>query len=254
MDSISVNQEKSRRTSVKFSFQSMLMLMAAIMMAFATLTSCDEDEDPSDDPDEIENGNNGSVAGKRLKTWTITYDNSVSRGEYTYNSDGSLKQVDYYDANSNRVSYDIITNNPDGTTAKSENINPDGNVVTVYTYDPNKKPKSAQSIQHSSMGETSISYTWTFQNGRLIRYVQSYTGGESIFEPKYDSQGKRTTTTETHNTLGTCEYTRTYNSDGTLQMVSVSNYSLFPATKGRTETFIWEDGKTNNNLWDLINY
>jgi len=44
------------------------MLMAAIMMAFATLTSCDEDEDPNEDPDEIENGNNGGVAGKRLKT------------------------------------------------------------------------------------------------------------------------------------------------------------------------------------------
>ena len=60
MNSISVNQEKNKRTGVKFSLQSMLMLMAAIMMALATLTSCDEDEDPSDDPDEIENGGNGT--------------------------------------------------------------------------------------------------------------------------------------------------------------------------------------------------
>ena len=55
MNSISENQEKSKRTSVKFSFQSILMLMAAIMMAFATLTSCDEDDENEDD-NEISNG------------------------------------------------------------------------------------------------------------------------------------------------------------------------------------------------------
>ena len=44
-----VGQEKSRRTGVKFSFQSMLMLMAAIMMALVTLTSCVEDDKNDDD-------------------------------------------------------------------------------------------------------------------------------------------------------------------------------------------------------------
>ena len=60
MNSISETQEKSKRTSVNFSFKSMFMLMAAIMMAFATLTSCDEDNKNDNDPDEIENGGGNS--------------------------------------------------------------------------------------------------------------------------------------------------------------------------------------------------
>ena len=64
MNSILENKEKSKRTSVKFSFQSILMLMAAIMMAFATLTSCDEDDKNDDD-----NGGSGSNNTFKLKIW-----------------------------------------------------------------------------------------------------------------------------------------------------------------------------------------
>jgi len=51
MNTILVNKEKSKRTSVKFSFQSMLMLMATIMMALVTLTSCFDDDENGTDSD-----------------------------------------------------------------------------------------------------------------------------------------------------------------------------------------------------------
>ena len=254
MNSISVNQEKSKRTSVKFSFQSMLMLMAAIMMALVTLTSCDKDEDPSDDPDEIENGNNGGVAGKRIQSSLMTEaSGDIQRLEFTYNSDGTLNREDVYDGSSKRISYTIYTNNPDGTYAKMENFATDGDQVLVYTYGANKKPLKAEGTVKNSAGTFPVTYDYTFQNGRLTRFVLKTGVGDSsvevTYDHKYDSNGRRTSTTETHSILGTRQSTRAYNSDGTLQKITADGYSGYPTT-AYTVTFTWEDGKTAVNFDD----
>jgi len=255
MNKISVNQEKSKRTGVKFSFQSMLMLMAAIMMALVTLTACPVD-DENDDPDEIENGengNNGGVAGKRIKSTIITEEGGETRtGDFTYNSDGTLNRIDWND------SYSIFTNNPDGTYAKWEDINTYGEMVMVYSYDANKKPLKAEGTIKNSAGTSPVTYDFTFQNGRKTFEIQKFgtpgtDGYMSVtFEYNYNSSG-RTTTTETHSLVGKRQFTRTYNSDGTLQKVTTGGYTGVPTT-GFTQTFTWENGKTTVNHDDHACY
>ena len=94
MNSISVNQEKSKRTGVKFSFKSMIMLMAAIMIAFATLTSCDEDDKNDDDPDEIENGSNSPIVGMwRSKRYYSASSGTV--GVVFFNADATYQVIRY---------------------------------------------------------------------------------------------------------------------------------------------------------------
>ena len=256
MNSISVNQEKSKRTGVKFSFQSILMLMAAIMMAFATLTSCDEDEDPSEDPDEIENGNNGGVAGKRIITTLTESASETFRGDYTYNSNGTLKRIDYYDPSTSKlVRYSITTSNSDGTVAKEELFDTWGDWVFNYSYGSNKKPLKVEGYAITDGIKTPVTIDFTFQNGRLTSSIQKtgtpgdYSYRVNTYEPVYDSNGRRTSTTETDSALGQRKFTRTYNSDGTLQKVTTDGYQGFPNT-GYTVTYTWENGKTTVNTDD----
>ena len=92
---------------------------------------------------------------------------------------------------------------------------------------------------------------FTFKNGRKISEERKYSFGLSFtvskYEHEYDNKGKRTITIETHSELGKRQYTRTYNSDGTLQKVT------YPIGFGGTDNtivtneFIWEDGK---KTWD----
>jgi len=235
----------------------MLMLMAAIMMALVTLTACPVDDENEDDPDEIENGSNGGVAGKRLKSTVITEAGGETQtGNYTYNSDGTLKRIDW-----NSGAYDIYTSNPDGTYQKWENFNTHGDMVLVYSsYNENKKPLKAEGTIINSAGTFPITYDFSYQNGRLISHVQTMIDPNDpsfsiviTFEPKYDSNGRRTTTTETHNIMGKRQYTRAYNSDGTLQKVNADGYAGYPTT-GFTQTFTWEDGKSTVNFEDHTCY
>jgi len=237
----------------------MLMLMAAIMMALVTLTACPVDDENEDDPDEIENGengNNGGVAGKRIKSTIITEAGGETRtGNYTYNSDGTLKRIDWSSG-----AYEIITSNSDGTIAKWEDFNTHGNAVLVYSYNNNKKPLKAEGTIINSAGTSPITYDFSYQNGRLISHVQTMTDPSDpsylivvSFELKYDSNGRRTTTTETHNIVGKRQYTRAYNSDGTLQKVTADGYAGYPTT-GFSQTFTWENGKTTVNLDDYSAY
>ena len=247
----------TKRTSVQP--QRLLMMMATILMAFATLTACDDIfGDKTDENGKEEEGGNGGggVSGKRLKTTLITEaSGEIHRGEHTYNNDGSLKRVDWYDASSKLISYDIYTNNTDGTHNKWENFNTHGNQVLVFTYDSNKKPLKAE----GTIGEGPLIYEYTFQNGRLIRHVMKIGNigapgyVEDKFEPEYDSNGRRTTTTETHSIVGTRKYTRTYNSDGTLQKVIADDYAGY-ANTGFTQTFTWENGKTTVKFDDFSSY
>ena len=263
MNKISVNQEKSKRTGVKFSFQSMLMLMAAIMMALVTLTACPVDDENEDDPDEIENGENGGVAGKRIITQLITWaTGEIAREEYSYNSDGSLKQIDQYDAASRLVQYSIFTNNPDGTHAKYELYTAVGNTSNLslnqtcyYSYDANKKPQKGEVTFHlPEMQNMSMTFVFSFENGRKVREVISMNDVlVQQFDFSYDNRGKRTKTTETHFTQGTRNFTRTYNSDGTLQKVTAEAYSNYQGSE-HTQTFTWENGKTTVNYDDYDVY
>ena len=229
------------------------------MMALVTFTSCDEDEDPNEDPDEIENGNNGGVAGKRIKTVLQTtgpMDGTV-RSEFTYNSDGTLKRGDYYDSSSKLLQYEICTANSDGTHAKGETHNSDGSLFMVlnYTYDANKKPLKAEGTLYSN-GEQPIKYDYTFENGRRTLYVVTLPDSKVVnkYEHIYASNGTRTKTIETsyYNDIlmSTREFTRTYNSDGTLQKVTYQNGDNAIITL----TYTWENGKTNVNYDDFNSF
>ena len=240
-------EKENVRMNIKFSMKRLLMSMIAIMMAMATFTAC-EVLNPKDDD---ENDDNGGVAGKRLKSTIITEDGGeIQSGQYTYNSDGTLKRIDW-----NNGDYQIITSNSDGTWAKVENFNTNGDMVLVYSNDANKKPLKAEGTIKSSNGTSPITYDYTFQNGRLILHVQNIgTPGVAGYnkitsEQKYDSNGRRTTTTETHSLVGERQFTRTYNSDGTLQKVTTDGYTGLPTT-GFSQTFTWENGKTKYNFDD----
>ena len=245
-------EKENVRMNVKFSMKRLLMSMTAIMMAMVTFTAC-EILNPKDDD---ENDDNGGVAGKRLKSTIITEDGGeIQSGQYTYNSDGTLKRIDW-----NSGAYDIYTSNPDGTYQKWENFNTNGDMVLVYSYDNNKKPLKAEGTIKNSAGTFPITYDFTYQNGRLISHVHKMSDPsdpsyriEITFEPKYDSNGRRTTTTETHSLVGVRQFTRTYNSDGTLQKVTTNGYTGYPTT-GFTQTFTWENGKSTVNFEDHACY
>jgi hypothetical protein len=249
MDLMNVNLK-----SISVKLQRLLMIMAAIVMALVTFSACDDENAKEDENGENGNGS-GSVAGQRVKTILITEaSGAIQRGENTYNNDGALTRVDWYDASSTRIAYDIYTNNPDGTHNKWESFGADGNQVIVFTYDANKKPLKAEGTIHNSLGVHPLAYDYTYQGGRLIRVVLRM-GNPGVgyieikYESNYDNNGRRTTTTETHSMIGTRQYTRAYNSDGTLQKVTAEAYSGYPTT-AFTQTFTWENGKTTVNFDD----
>ena len=194
---------KTKRMSVQM--QRLLMMMATIMMAFATLTACDILEDNNDENGKEEEGGNGGggVSGKRLKTILHTSGpiDGIYKTEYSYDNDGSLKRIDYYDEHSKLTGYTINTSNPDGTWAKYEMYLPNGTLDTDmhYTYDSNKKPIKGQGTLYHAGGNTQT-IDYTFQNGRQIRQVLKVGTIVDTFEHSYDSNGRRTTTTETHRT------------------------------------------------------
>ena len=230
--------------------QRLLMLMTAIMMALVTFTACDEDENDGDDDGE------GGVAGKRVKSWVITCSKPVQgivRTDYTYNSDGTLNRTDGYDTSSKLYLYCIFTSNTDGTCAKYvqhyETL-----PVTVeftYTYNPNKTlQKYKYDTFNEGVLEQTVNVECTYENGKRILEVFSINGATpSQYSFNYDSNGRRTTSTYTVYGSGevyTMTYTRTYNSDGTLQKVTYP-YSFTDNTTV-TQTFTWENGKTTHDF------
>ena len=242
-----------KRMSVQL--QRLLMMMATIMMAFATLTACDILEDNNDEGDKEEEGGNGGggVSGKRLKSYIVSSPENTIRSEYSYNSDGTLKRTDnYYHESSKLIQYVIYTNNSDGTVAKQEQYIEGYSLITVwnFTNDSNKKPLKRQgtsSMDGVTMGSSIVDYT--FQNGRKTReVVKDYSGtvmqSETQYEFNYGSNGRRTTTVQTINGKST-QYTRTYNSDGTLQKV------ISPST---TITFTWENAKPPHDFDDYAQF
>jgi hypothetical protein len=251
-----MNKMSLNLRSMSVTLKRLIMTMAAIMMALVTFTACD-DENGKDDPDE--NGNGGGVAGKRLKS-SISINASsgeTQRGEFTYNNDGSLKRSDWYDTSSKHYLYINYTNNSDGTISKQESFYTDIDMTQIldFTYDANKKLKKAEGNIRIVSEIIPLVMEYTFQNGRLIRQIiksgnpggNGY--GEIKYEQNYDASGRRTTTTETHNLMGTRIYTRTYNSDGTLQKVSTDGYAGSTNT-GFTITYTWENEKTTSNFDD----
>lgn len=231
--------------NVKFTLKRFLVLMAAIMAAM-TFTACPGEDS---DPDGGENGS-GGVSGKRIKTVVETsVTGEIQRMEHTYNSNGDLTRIDRYDASSKRVAYWNITNNSDGTWAKTESFAEYGDEVFVYSYDANKKPIKAE----GTVNGVPSTYEFTYQNGRRVRAVLRIGSSVATFENNYDNNGRRTTTTETLSAAGTQQYTRTYNSDGTLQKITATGYSLIP-NSGSTETYTWENGKRSFNDDDYIFY
>ena len=199
------------------------------------------------------NGSSG-VEGKRIKSTIITEEGGETRtGNYTYNSDGTLKRIDW-----SNDTYVIFTNNSDGTWAKWEDKDTYGEMVMVYSYDANKKPLKAEGYIKNNAGTSPVTYDFTFENGRKTLEIQKFGNpGEDgymsvTFEFNYNSSG-RTTTNETHSLVGKRQFTRTYNSDGTLQKVTTGGYTGYPTT-GFTQTFTWENGKTTVNYDDDLCY
>ena len=262
-----INLFERKSMSVK-TFKRLLMMMAAIMMAFATFTSCNEDEDPSDDPDEIENGdngNNGGVSGKRLITMVQTTGpiDGPARSEMSYNSDGTVKRVDQYDVSSKLILYTTYTCNSDGTKHKEElydvsnSSNPQLFYEYTYSYDANKKPLKAEGTYFLNGINMTVTIDYTFQNGRKTHEVLTSLSSVSQeivtieYDITYDNNGRRSTTTETHSSLGTRKYTRTYNSDGTLQKVTYPYGYNGSDNRTVTNEFKWENGKKTWNEDDF---
>ena len=252
---------KSRIHNISVSLQRLLLLMAAIMMALVTFTACLEDDEKNGGGDDGGDGNGSGVSGKRVKTTVQTATHPIGgpvRSEYTYNSDGTVKQIDNYDESSKIVMRDIITNNSDGTWAKVEQTNlAYAGMVTVlnHTYDNNKKLLKIQgSIYLNEVEVGTTTFDFTFQNGRKISQKQTvYSGGmlsqQLQSEFTYDSNGRRTKTIITPIVGQTVEYTRTYNSDGTLQKVN-----FIGGDDGNTPitmTITWENGKSTVNMDDI---
>jgi len=247
MDFIISNQ---KRLSVKL--QRLLMIMVAIIVASMTITACLEDEN-GEDPDD--NGNSGGgVAGKRLKGYeqTSSKPEHYLKMEYSYNSDGTLNRVNQYDKASTLVQYFIYTNNPDGTLSRMVLKNENYETVYEYFYNSNKTLQKAQ-VLFSGILYGNIEYT--FENGKKTREMVRNISSEmtQLFEYSYDNRGRRTTTTETNYIPpNTRQYTRTYNSDGTLQKVTFA-YGYGDNTPV-TIAFTWENGKSTYNHDDFAHY
>ena len=250
-----LSKKTDERKSVKFFLKRFMMLMAVIVAAMMTFNACIEDDNEGDENGNNGNGNGGGVAGKRIKTMVHSGGDGPVRFEYSYNSDGTTKQVDAYDAASKLVMRDVITCNPDGTWAKLEqtDLAYSGTVLVLnHTYDANKKPLSINGKTYlggAEIGTTTFSFT--FQNGRKVSQKQTVTAlgvlaQEVQTEFQYDANGRRTKTISTPLIGAKVEYTRTaYNPDGTLKTITVSGGQSF------TITFTWEDGKSTVNMDDI---
>ena len=246
MDSTKVNQKSSKRMSVKL--QRLIMFSATMMMTLMTFTACPLDDENGGEDD----GGGGGVSGKRLKSTMITCSKPLNqplvRNEYSYNNDGTLSRVDGYDASSKLLYYsDDNTFNSDGTLATDVLYEAGGSVMMKSTYFYNSN-KTLQKIESDCISYTMLQ-EFTYENGKRIKNVittsLSIEWGEHI--SNYDNQGRRTTTIYTlYSDVGVFSktYTRTYNTDGTLQKVT---YPLsFVDNTPVTETIYM--GKRKNDL------
>jgi hypothetical protein len=251
-----LSKKTDERKSVKFFLKRFMMLMAVIVAAMMTFSACIEDDNEGDENGNNGNGNGGGgVTGKRIKTMVHSSGEGPVRFEYSYNSDGTTKQVDAYDAASKLVMRDVITCNPDGTwkILEQTDLAYSGTVLVLnHTYDANKKPQSINGTTYldgTPIGTTTFSFT--FQNGRKVSQKQTVTAmgvlaQEVNSEFQYDANGRRTKTISTPRVGVKVEYTRTaYNPDGTLKTITVSGGQSF------TITFTWEDGKSTVNMDDI---
>jgi hypothetical protein len=241
---------KQKKLTFKSISVKMLMIIFAILMAF---TSCGGNNNGNGNDDNGNgNGNNGGggVAGKRIKEFLQTTSSGTVKSVYNYNNDGSIKQIDLYNGTV-RITYNVYTNHSDGRPESYETFYEGVETkgmkgVTQLSYDSNKTLQKMESILYMNGVEiTKITIDYTFQNGRKTRELQISSGGlaqtERVYE--YDSQGKRTKTTETTSAGGiinqTVIYTRSYNSDGTLDKVTYTNpMDNTPSTI----SFTWENG------------
>ena len=256
---------KTKRMSVQM--QRLLMMMATILMAFTTLTACDILEDNNDENGKEEEGGNGGggVSGKRIKKIEITCSkpiiNEPVRSEYSYNSDGTPKRIDDYDASSKLFSYQLFTSNSDGTVAKwvvYSEVYPEMRIEQNWVYTSNKTvQKSKYDILNNGVIASTANILYTYENGKIIREDWTWDGQDRHDEwiCNYDSKGKRTSTTYNLYIQGlsySMTYTRTYNSDGTIQKVtypkSVEDNTLV------TATYTWENGKTTMNFDDFTSH
>lgn len=251
MYTINVNEKRKKSMSVQS--QRLLLMMAAIMMTLVTFNACIEDNENGLDPDENENG---GVSGKRIKT--VVSACSIQgetnwRSERTYNSNGTTKRIDHYDASSKLIMYSTDTYNSDGTLAKSVAKDASEKMISesTFTYNSNKilQKQKVDTYLNGDYYHTSH-FEYFYENGkrsRLSYYVEGFGAHEYTYN--YDVYGRLTTTVWTMDpSLGvnTCTYTRTYHSDGTLQKITYPyNGDVYPPFDTVTETYTWEKGKTS---------
>jgi len=251
-----------QRMSIKS--QRLLMIMAAMMMALATFIACDGDETDEDDP----NGNGGGVnSGKRIKTVLVTFPDEPSMKnwvDYTYSSAGVLERTDQFLTETSRQnSYDIYSYNLDGLVAKIEGYMPslpEHSSVITYTYDANKKLLKSQFDVIYNLNPyvaSSSTFNFTYLNGRKTSVTSTHeaisgpivTNTEQQMDYHYDSKGILTTITKKMTGVVTERHEYTYNSDGTLDKVTMRRtdtnhiFTIF--------TFIWENA---NSTFDFFMY
>ena len=259
METIKLNP---KRMSVQI--QRLLIMMVAIIVASMTITACLEDENSDENNEENGGNGGGGVAGKRLKSSLTTCSAPGfvnSRSELTYNSDGTVKRSDTYDASSSKLlNYFINTNNPDGTFGKVVMYESDNTKVMedTYYYNSNKTiQKFLSAYFQNGVKVQTVIHEFTYDNRRKIsqKYYQEGQSAYGELTYNYDASGRRTTTDLKYysfdpNMVLSMTYTRTYNSDGTLQKVTYP-YSFVDDTP-ITVTFTWENGKTTYDF-DMYN-
>ena len=248
----SINSKKER---MSVQLQRLLMMMATIMMAFATLTACEILEDNNDEngKEEEEGGNGGGgVSGKRLKSSETNSSSPLimySKSVCFYNNNGQCIRSETYDASSKLISTTISTYNSNGTLAKTVTNNENDKIVTevLYSYNSNKTlQKSEDNFYLDGKLIQTTHWEYTFENGKKISQKYHLEGNSDygVLTFNYDGNGRRTTTVLNYyggDILLTMTYTRTYNSDGTVQKLT---YPVnFVDNTPVTVTFTWENGK-----------
>jgi len=223
------------------------VLLACMALAALALASCDALAGPSAP---------GGNSRYRVVTQTlIGSDQEITIWKYSYNNDGSLRQVDNCDSYGYVVSVTRYTNDSAGRYILAETVRyGEVNYKTQYEYENGvlKKAMTYNFADYSFILNGISEYT--FSQGKKTQR----TGFNSSYQRfststfSYDNSGRRTSTliqyfdVDTGAIDSTSTSYRTYNSNGTINTVVLSD--------GQTRAFEWEERPTMVRFDDYFNF
>jgi hypothetical protein len=244
-------------------FMGLIALMAAMVFA---MSGCTKDDDSNGEGGD-NGGGGGGVSGKRIKTVLDSSTHPPIGGpvktEFTYNSNGTVKQTDSYDESNQRVMYSTFTYNSDGTRSGGETVYlayVNSNIKFTYQYNSDKTPQKMEGTNYiDGVAMGTVTHEYTYQNGRKTRETQKIYVGATLaqsiqYDFNYDSNGRRTTVVMTPSAGISVTTTRTYNSDGTLQKITWPHYGASSPNATMTKTITWENGNSSANEDHYLTY